>query len=293
MKDNYKNELFIPLYINKTRLLDIISILFDGYSEFSEVEMQSGEKNNNSTNGKIKANVGMSIFSLGSSVEGNSSADNTSSSKIVLKKYQTSSSLLANTINMLKNRNLLKNDEMKIGSFIEIIDTFKNNSILDFLNQLLEVINLSKLSSKISDKKSDNSQNNALNNTIKQIEEIKKLLTSKTYNYCELVADSDNNIFVIKVDPSFIYNCYLEDIYNNELCVFGQIKGIYDDYNFFSDTPFSKLDSSVLSEFINQLKLMTKINDYKFNFEGFTNSEGKKVIEIDLIAIYRKCESIG
>ena len=37
-----KNDnLFLPVYINKDRLLDINSILFDGYSDFSEMTLEN------------------------------------------------------------------------------------------------------------------------------------------------------------------------------------------------------------------------------------------------------------
>ena len=39
MKEN--NNLFLPIYVNKDRLLDINSILFDGYSEFSEMTLEN------------------------------------------------------------------------------------------------------------------------------------------------------------------------------------------------------------------------------------------------------------
>ena len=48
-----KNDnLFLPVYINKDRLLDINSILFDGYSDFSEMTLESNndsKKNNTQT----------------------------------------------------------------------------------------------------------------------------------------------------------------------------------------------------------------------------------------------------
>ena len=40
-KFNKKINAFLPIYINKNKLLDINSILFNGYSEFSEETLET------------------------------------------------------------------------------------------------------------------------------------------------------------------------------------------------------------------------------------------------------------
>ena len=75
-EENVNSLCFLPVYINKTKLLDINSILFDGYSEFSEINYQNEDKNSSSQKGKVNAGMGMSIFSLGSQLETGTSNDN-------------------------------------------------------------------------------------------------------------------------------------------------------------------------------------------------------------------------
>ena len=77
---------------------------------------------------------------------------------------------------------------------------------------------------------------------------------------------------------------------NNELNFFGQIKGIYKNYKFFSDTPLSKFNSVQIDEFINALKAVVNNGIYDIDFELMTKNNDKKVIELDVIAIYRKID---
>lgn len=56
MKDN----LFIPMYIDKVKLFDLNSIICGGFSEFNEITISTD--NNSST--EVKANMGFNLFKL-------------------------------------------------------------------------------------------------------------------------------------------------------------------------------------------------------------------------------------
>ena len=69
-----------------------------------------------------------------------------------MKKVQTNSSLLSNTIDILKEYELLITNEqngMKIGDFIIINGIFKNNSICDMLEQIYEIMSFAELATKL------------------------------------------------------------------------------------------------------------------------------------------------
>lgn len=287
-KEEKVNSLcFLPVYINKTKLLDINSILFDGYSEFSEINYQNEDKNSSSQKGKVNAGIGMSIFSLGSQLEAGTSTDNNVISNISLKRIQTSSSLLANTIKLLNKNGMLKSSPSQPGQLLEVKGEFKNNSLVDFLDQISNMANLAKLATKFNKKTEDKTNYNGIAEDIKTL---KQMLSSKLNSKAELVYETDEFIYVAKIDDNCLYNCGLYDIYNNQLHFFGQIKGIYENYKFFSDTPLSKFNSEQIDEFINNLKPVVNNGIYDIDFEIMTSNNGKKVIELDVIAIYRKID---
>lgn len=278
-------DLFLPVYINKDRLLDINSILFDGYSDFSEMTLESNNdiKKNNKAN--INGTTGMKIFNLSSDLEGMQIDSESKKEKITLKKVQTTSSLLASTLKILKNKKLIKVGSFNIGDFVEITGIFKNNSICDLLEQFTEMMSFAELASKLSNDKS-----NELSKTKDQIKQVKQMIKRKDDLERELVYETPNEIYVIHLLTNNIYNSSIDNIYNNKLTYFCQIKNISNNYNFFSDTQLSKFDNKILTDFVLQLKkIVSECSDsYHFDFELLSNSNNKTVYELELISIYRK-----
>ena len=292
-KENFKVKVFLPVYINKTKLLDINSILFNGYSEFREETLETEKQNKNNTKVNMDTGIGFSIYKLNGSIEAEESYTDNNKRKIYLKKIQTNSSLLSNTINILKNNNLLKDrqsDNLSVGDFVQIKGTFKNNSICDILDQINELMSFGELVSSFSNTKNSN---NDIKETKQSITKIKSAIKKRDANERELVYKTDDVIYVIHLLCDNIYNSTLDNIYNNDLCYFCQVKQIVDDnYNFFSDTQLSKFDITTLKDFIKSIEDIQNNTTYKFDFDLTTSSENKKTIELDVIAIYRMSDCI-
>ena len=281
-----KNDnLFLPVYINKDRLLDINSILFDGYSDFSEMTLESNNDSKKNNKANINGTAGMKIFNLSSDLEDVQIDSESKKEKIKLKKVQTTSSLLASTLKILKNKRLIKVGSFSIGDFVEITGIFKNNSICDLLEQFTEMMSFAELASKLSNDKS-----NELSKTKDQIKQVKQMIKRKDDLERELVYETPNEIYVIHLLTNNIYNSSIDNIYNNKLTYFCQVKNISNSYNFFSDTQLSKFDNTILTDFVSQLKkIVSECNDsYHFDFELLSNSNNKTVYELELISIYRK-----
>ena len=51
-KKEQKLDIFIPYYINQSRLLDIYAIINGGYSEYSEITSTINTENNKKANGE-------------------------------------------------------------------------------------------------------------------------------------------------------------------------------------------------------------------------------------------------
>lgn len=281
-----KNDnLFLPVYINKDRLLDINSILFDGYSDFSEMTLESNNDSKKNNKANINGTAGMKIFNLSSDLEDVQIDSESKKEKITLKKVQTTSSLLASTLKILKNKRLIKVGSFSIGDFVEITGIFKNNSICDLLEQFTEMMSFAELASKLS-----NDKINELSKTKDQIKQVKQMIKRKDDLERELVYETPNEIYVIHLLTNNIYNSSIDNIYNNKLTYFCQVKNISNSYNFFSDTQLSKFDNTILTDFVSQLKkIVSECNDsYHFDFELLSNSNNKTVYELELISIYRK-----
>lgn len=280
-----KDNLFLPVYINKDRLLDINSILFDGYSDFSEMTLESNNdiKRNNKSN--VNGNAGMKIFNLSSDIEDEQIDAQSNKEKITLKKVQTTSSLLASTLKILKNKKLIRIENFNIGDFVEITGVFKNNSICDLLEQFIEMMSFVELATKLSD-----NNNKEVSKTKDQIKQVKQMIKRKDDLERELVYETANEIYVIHLLTNNIYNSTIDNIYNNKLTYFCQVKNVTSDYKFFSDTQLSKFDSAILDDFISQLrKIVNECSDsYHLDFELLSNSNNKAVYELELIAVYRK-----
>lgn len=281
-----KNDnLFLPVYINKDRLLDINSILFDGYSDFSEMTLENNNNIKKDNNSNINGNVGMKIFNLSSDIQDIQTDTQTKKEKITLKKVQTTSSLLANTLKILGYKKLIKTENFCVGDFVEVTGIFKNNSICDLLEQFIELISFAELANKLS-----NDKNYEISKTKDQIKQVKQMIKRNDDLERELVFETSNKIYVIHLLTNNIYNSNINNIYNNELTYFGQIKNITNDYKFFSDTQLSKFSSDIIAKLISELKRILNECDcsYHFDFELLSNSNKKIVYELELIAIYRK-----
>lgn len=271
--NNIIPKVFLLVYIDKNKLLDVNSILFDGYSDFSEeiFEFENSKHKNNKNN--ATTNIGFSIFKISGDMDMQNANENRNKKTTTLKRIQTTSSLLSNTITILKEKKYLKAENLKVGDFIEICGTFKNNSISDLLEQTQEMLNFANLALKLT----QNSNSKEIVNTKDMIPKIKNIIKKKDDKLRELVYVKDDCIYVIHLMIDNIYMATIEDIYNHSLYFFGQVKEITDDYNFFADTQISKFNKEIVKSFTNAIKQILDNENYKLDFEVLQSSEGKKL----------------
>lgn len=62
-----KNNLFIPLYIDKVKLFDLNSIINGGFNEFNEISLST----DNNANSELKGKMGFNLFRLNGNIESN------------------------------------------------------------------------------------------------------------------------------------------------------------------------------------------------------------------------------
>lgn len=66
-----KNNLFIPMYIDKVKLFDLNSIICGGFSEFNEITIST----DNNSSAEAKANMGFNLFKINGNVDAGISED--------------------------------------------------------------------------------------------------------------------------------------------------------------------------------------------------------------------------
>lgn len=284
-----KPKVFLPVYINKNKLLDINSILFDGYSEFSEETLETEKSKTSNAKAAIETGLNFSVYKLSGSIDSQIADNSNDKRTISLKKVQTNSSLLSNTIKILDNYKMLKSEDgnnLKVGDFVELNGIFKNNSICDLLEQFYDLVIFGEMAIKLDKTKANGNSN--FNGVKDTIEKMKRALKKRNDSERELVYSTDECIYVVHLISNNIYGSTLDSIYNNELCYFGQIKEITNNYKFFADTQISKFNSDLIKDFIDAIQKLITNDAYNIDFELLYDSNNKKTIELDVIAIYRK-----
>ena len=127
-----KNNLFIPMYIDKVKLFDLNSIINGGFNEFNEISLCT----DNNANAELKGKTGFNLFKLNGNIESGISRFRNKKVSENAKYIQTSASMLSNIYSYLKENKKIKSiSDCKIGDFVELNLAFNSNSIVEFLKE--------------------------------------------------------------------------------------------------------------------------------------------------------------
>src|SRR5699024_6989834 len=94
-RENKREELFFPYYVNQGRLIDIYAILNNGYSEYSEITTAIGDEKTKKGEMNISANSGFKIFNFGGSALAEREKTDSKMHENKEKKVQTVTSVLS------------------------------------------------------------------------------------------------------------------------------------------------------------------------------------------------------
>ena len=277
-----KNDLFIPMYIDKVKLVDLNSIICGGFNEFSEINIST---DNNSCSG-IKANMGFNLFKIDAKLDAEAATSRDKKVTGNSKYIQTSSSMLSTIFSELKS-NKVKNkiENCKVGDFVDINLKFNVNSILEVLKRMRSIMLFGDQALKFDSSKSKNNGN--LNNEIKIMEKLIEMLNNND-EFIECVSETDNYVYVTYLKKEYLYHTQLERIDGYSLNYLAQVVDIRDDYNFCNDTVLSEFNSSYIEEFVKTIKDLNKQEIFSKKNNLLTNNGGKKVVLLDVISITRK-----
>ncbi|CCZ60517.1 putative uncharacterized protein [Clostridium sp. CAG:710] len=275
-----KNNLFIPMYIDKVKLFDLNSIINGGFNEFNEISLCT----DNNANAELKGKMGFNLFKLNGNIESGISKFRNKKVSENAKYIQTSASMLSNIYSYLKENKKIKSiRDCKIGDFVELNLAFNSNSIVEFLKECHTLMDFANKTMKLEKSKK---QNTNLDSELKIIDSLINLVDDKT-NVVEYVGEDENAIYVVYLNKDYLYHTQLERLDNQKLKYLAQVINITNQYNFCSDTVLSKINAKQIKDFIDAIKNIGNQDIFSKNFDLKTENNGKKVIILDVISILR------
>lgn len=275
-----KNNLFIPMYIDKVKLFDLNSIINGGFNEFNEISLCT----DNNANAELKGKTGFNLFKLNGNIESGISRFRNKKVSENAKYIQTSASMLSNIYSYLKENKKIKSiRDCKIGDFVELNLAFYSNSIVEFLKECHTLMDFANKTMKLEKSKKQNAN---LDSELKIVDSLINLVDDKT-NVVEYVGEDENAIYVVYLNKDYLYHTQLERLDNQKLKYLAQVINITNQYNFCNDTVLSKINAKQIKDFIDAIKNIGNQDIFSKNFDLKTENNGKKVIILDVISILR------
>lgn len=275
-----KNNLFIPMYIDKVKLFDLNSIINGGFNEFNEISLCT----DNNANAELKGKTGFNLFKLNGNIESGISRLRNKKVSENAKYIQTSASMLSNLYSYLKENKKIKSiRDCKIGDFVELNLAFNSNSIVEFLKDCHTLMDFANKTMKLEKSKKQNAN---LDSELKIVDSLISLVDDKT-NVVEYVGEDENAIYVVYLNKDYLYHTQLERLDNQKLKYLAQVINITNQYNFCNDTVLSKINAKQIKDFIDAIKNIGNQDIFSKSFDLKTETNGKKVIILDVISILR------
>ena len=275
-----KNNLFIPMYIDKVKLFDLNSIINGGFNEFNEISLCT----DNNANAELKGKTGFNLFKLNGNIESGISRFRNKKVSENAKYIQTSASMLSNLYSYLKENKKIKSiRDCKIGDFVELNLAFNSNSIVEFLKDCHTLMDFANKTMKLEKSKTQHAN---LDSELKIVDSLISLVDDKT-NVVEYVGEDENAIYVVYLNKDYLYHTQLERLDNQKLKYLAQVINITNQYNFCNDTVLSKINAKQIKDFIDAIKNIGNQDIFSKSFDLKTETNGKKVIILDVISILR------
>lgn len=273
------NQLIVPVYLNQRMVFDQIAMLKKGISTVTTItHSESDSKSNQSEvssevgatgilSSLLRVNLSGSLTSGGGQQSGTEASEN---------RVHTPASLFYELRNQLNQEKLLLTLNSEIptpGNFVEFECQLNRNPLLESLETVMEIGNLTKEFSKSSISKAqqakqkgnrNRNQNQGQQDQISDIDnvmEVVKLLTEKLADgkTSDLVGMNINNSFsaVITLEVGSLNDPQMSDLVDGQFKVLGVVvKSIRDDSDSISlirKTTFSKLPSAFLDPILTGL----------------------------------------
>ena len=299
-KENSEEIIPFPYYVNQPRLIDLFSLLNDGYSEYEEISITNEKRTKIGKQIDVQGSGGFKLFNLGVNAVASHEKDNGEHTDSTTKRVQTIPTMLKLGINELKRRDYLFSVELdhpnkiKPGMFVLTPVELKINSIKSFMTEIEDLLKLGRNIEKLTFMQAGKKQpvQNNLLTQVQQMQGIVKELVSAE----EAVYIADNYALVGNISDENLYQASRQDLIGTNLMCLAQIKRVFENgAPLLRNTIFAKLDNEEMKQgIISSLEQISKDNGYQFEADVVPEVQNKPVYELELIALYLELsQSIG
>lgn len=294
MSERQKSEEIIPFpyYVNQPRLLDLFSLLNDGYSEYEEISVSNEKRIKTDKRAGVQGSGGFKLFNLGINAEISHEKDDGERTDSTTKRVQTIPTMLKMAINKMKKRGYLfsgelkQPDRIKAGMFVLTAVKLKINSIRSLMTETEDLLKLGRniensTSIQAGQKKSEN---NKLLTQVQQMQGIVKELVGAE----EAVYITDDYALVGNISDESLYQASRQDLIGTSLTCLAQVKRVFKDgAPLLRNTIFAKLDDQKSKQgLISSLEQLAKASGYQFEADVVPAVQNKPVYELELVALY-------
>lgn len=282
-RENKREELFFPYYVNQGRLIDIYAILNNGYSEYSEITTAIGDEKTKKGEMNISANSGFKIFNFGGSALAEREKTDSKMNENKEKKVQTVTSVLSIVKSWLTKNGYLHDIEgSKPGQFVCLPVVLKINSIKSLLSEMADLLKLSANMQKSGiPVKGLGKNSNDLNNLIKTIQVL--------FGGEEILYETDKFAIIGNIVDDNLYQAIRTDIIGTQLNCLAQVKRVFPNgTELMKNTIFTKIkDVSAKQAFIDSLAKIAEGDLFDFEAVAISSINTKPVYQLEIIALYQ------
>jgi hypothetical protein len=286
------DELIYPYYIDQARLLDIYAVLFNGYSDYEEIQSTANVERTKS--GKLSGSVysGFKMLKIGGEAGRGLNEKKQAEKSSTTRRVQTTASILSTVIKTLKERNhIVGVENSKEGSFILEDIQPKLNSITSLLDESKELMKLSAQIERlgISAKQTTSSAKESA----QQIEKMASMF-HQLFDAEEIIDEERAYGLVGDIIEGNFYQSVRSDIIDTPMECLAQVKRVHlNGAQLLRNTVFAKLQGTDIKQpLIDSLVELT--NNSGFTFEAaapLLEITGKPVYEMQIIALFQESKA--
>lgn len=264
------DQLIIPVYLNEKTVLDMLTIIEDGFSMVSEVTSSSQDAS--SSTGKLSGGVSTKAILdklLKIQLAGSFQKDKSTTSGVdtKLEKVHTNVSLLSKFRSELIAGNLLTckaGDNLDIsninaGDFIEIEGELQKNPMIDIMEKFIDVFRMADIFTdkpQLGSKKASSEKKATDNVTVRQMQSFLNEL--KHTGTVDFILESSSGTAVLSVQEQYLANDNISELIGGTFKVLGKIirvcKEDADGINLLRKTTLNILDNTTREQFLSMFK---------------------------------------
>lgn len=282
-----KSKLTIPIYLNTKIVFDMLATIENGFADVKIIQTTKSKTQENDIDANIGTSNKFAFLNIG--VRGKHKSHAGDGETIVEERTHTPVSLFQQLKGQLDNAKLINRDinNLKIGDFVEVQGTLKNNPVIDMLS---EIKKLSLIADLFTDNKSKNSRGKKeeLFGNKKFLAQLDGLIKGlQADGKKDIICEANEISIVLPTDENYFLNNNMSEVTDGNYKILGKVIQLCmedGEINLLRNTVFSKLQLDRMSEFQN---LFSDPSLTQFVDEGEIKTVVKPpVIMIIPVAIY-------